>query len=129
MVKGRSRLIGSRPRGRPPATSQPSRHRVVDEDDYEVIHTRSIRSQAYGHTVETPRSPQIGTSWTSGSATWGPEDDTSYALEDDDSWVDTAVDMDVFESGPTVVQVTMPKKRRSKVSVCYSDPFFNIRKC
>ncbi|KAK7434994.1 hypothetical protein VKT23_019900 [Stygiomarasmius scandens] len=114
MVKGRSRLIGSRPRGHP--TSQPSCHRVADEDDYEVIHTRSIRSQAYGHTVETPRSPQIGTSWTSSSATWGPEDDTSYALEDDDSWVDTAVDMDIFGPEPTVVQVTMPKKRRSKVS-------------
>ncbi|KAK7436270.1 hypothetical protein VKT23_019234 [Stygiomarasmius scandens] len=98
-------------RGRPVVRA--THERLPDQEDYSIINSRDVVTNAWGHTIETPAAPQIGSSWTGGGQTWGPEDDTNYALEADDSWVDMEVDKEVFDN---VVEVTLPKKKRSKVS-------------
>ncbi|THU75365.1 hypothetical protein K435DRAFT_880966 [Dendrothele bispora CBS 962.96] len=109
-----------RGRGRP-SNKRSYHERLEDNDDLEIVHSRTARINAHGLTVSTPKSPQKGrATWDSGSSTWGPEDDTEFALEDDGSWIDE-IDRDVFDSesrtapGTEVIQVQLPR-RRTKVS-------------
>src|SRR5690348_6457839 len=96
------------------------RERIDLEDDLEVVHARTSHVNARGVTIDTPPSPQrTCTTWILRNS-WGPEDNTEFALEQSDDWVNVAVDSEVFEHSEVLQPVKAPKKRRSKRSVCLS---------
>jgi hypothetical protein len=115
MLRG---LLQGRGRGRGQPFKRSYQDRVEDREDYDTVNTRSSQLGSRGQVITAPRSPQKGTSWTPTTTTWGPQDDATLALEEDDLWVDAEVDREVFEIGwDNVTNVELPKKRQSKVSV------------
>lgn len=97
--------------------------RVVDTNDFEVVHSRELRLNPRGRYVETPRSPQKGrTSWTVGS-TWAPVDDTQLGLDPSGDWCDEEYEKEVTEE-PRPTTAKKPKKQKSRVSVCF--PSFSM---
>lgn len=90
--------------------------RVVDDDDFEVVHSRESHLSSRRQHVETPRSPQKGrTTWVVGE-TWTPEDDPELGL-DPTNWCDEEFEKEVMEPPRPVKKPAVPKKR-SRVSVC-----------
>lgn len=90
--------------------------RVVDEQDYEVVHARESRLSSRRRNVETPRSPQKGrTAWVVGE-TWMPEDDPEIGLDPLGNWCDEEFEKDVMDPPRPLENPALPKKR-TKVSV------------
>lgn len=94
--------------------------RVVEDEDFEVVHSRESHLSSRRQNVETPRSPQKGrTAWVVGEV-WTPEDDPELGLDPAD-WCDEEFEKEVMEPPRPVEKLVAPKKR-SRVSVCPALP-------
>lgn len=102
------------------ANTQGTYHdRVVEEEDFEVVHSRASGLNSRHIHVETPRSPQKGrTTWIVGDS-WAPRDDPEVGL-DPAGWCDEEFAKEVTEPA----RPKSKKKKRSRVSVRPSSSFF-----
>lgn len=88
--------------------------RVLDNDDFEIVHSRESRLGARGQRIETPRSPQKGrTAWVVGES-WAPEDDPELGLDPGGSWFDEEVEKEVTDEARPLKP---PRPKKSRVSV------------
>ncbi|KAL0573000.1 hypothetical protein V5O48_008967 [Marasmius crinis-equi] len=85
----------------------------LDDDDYEVLHSRTTNISSSGKLTESQRSPMKGrVAWTQ-KTSWGPQDDQSFALDPDGHLYDATIEQEALD-GP--VEIAVKKKKRSKRS-------------
>lgn len=85
--------------------------RVVDPEDFEIVHARESHLSSRRQNIETPRSPQKGrTTWVVGE-TWIPEDDPELGLDPGGDWFDEELDKDVMAPPRPPEQPIKPKKK------------------
>lgn len=90
--------------------------RVVDDDDYEIVHSRESHLSSRGLLIETPRSPQRGlTAWVVGED-WAPADDPEVGLDPEGDWFDEECEKDVTDPPRPVPK----RKKKSRTSVSHT---------
>ena len=101
--------------------------RIPLEDDFEVVHARTVSLTSRKTAIDSEIS-MVSSPWTVGSS-WAPEDNLEFSLDPDAGWYDEAVEAnieDLIEHWK--LPKAQPKKRKTHVSVCES-PLHIIFSC
>ena len=122
-------MSNAKPKKRNRATYSSYHDAVPMDDQYDQFHAREGKLRRVGdgyRPTHSQRSTLVDDVTWNGLTTWGPPDDTDYALDSNSDLYDNLVEADVMQGGSAASPAPQPKKKRSRVSVSGVSDLYSV---